>query len=213
MNDVLPLALQPGVTGAYKACPELCGRMDEPGVAVDSPVTIDFANRHTTIDQLAIEEALETMELAGRRILHVGVGNCSLGVRFGRRAIVDGLTIAENERALAASIPGAYRAVHLLNKYSRDFLRVVGETYDAIVDNNLAGFACCRFHFYSMLDHYCASLLPGGRILTHQRGMNWAFADERWKLTWMDLVGLGAKFPLDAEELGNEVYALRRRAR
>ena len=198
---------------AYESCPEVCRELDRPGLGHDALQMIDFSQRHTTVDQLAIEDALDAMSLDGKAILHAGVGNAGLGVRFhGRTERIDGLTISPAEQAHALA-SGAYGEVFLLNKYSRGVACTITRRYDFIVDNNLAGFVCCKYHFYSMLDSYAAVLADHGRVLTHERGMNWVFSDERWKLTFDDLVRLGEKFPFQAESLGGGVHALVREAR
>jgi hypothetical protein len=200
-------------TSAYESCPEVCRNLERPGLGHDAPQMIDFSKRHTTVDQLSIENALDAMDLGGRSILHVGVGNASLGLRFHRRtARIDGMTIAENEQVHALAT-GTYDKVFLINKYSRGMSCAVAGPYDFIVDNNLAGFACCRYHFYAMLDAYAAALADGGRVLTHERGMGWAYKDERWRLTVHDLVRLGDKFPFRTESLGDGVHALIRESR
>ena len=84
--------------------------------------------------------------------------------------------------------------------------------YDYIVDNNLASYACCKYHFHLMLDSYLACLRPGGRILTDQRGMDYSVGDDhRWRLSFDDLVALGDRFPIVAGRLTDTVYELRRR--
>jgi hypothetical protein len=191
----------------YQSCPDVCRNLDNPGVAGSRLDKVDFSGRETTKDQARIEAVLEEMDLAGKSLLHVGVGNSRLAERFAPRvARIDGLTIAPGEKARADALGlGNYR-VDLANKYSRA-LRL-RHRYDFIIDNNLASFACCRYHFYLMLDTYLAALRPGGLILTHQRGMDWTFADPRWRLTYEDLVGLEAKLPIRISRLTDAVYAI-----
>jgi hypothetical protein len=154
------------------------------------------------------------MELRDRAILHVGVGNSGLAQRFAERVhLVDGLTVSEPELALARSLRIANYSVHLLSKYGREFLLQVEHRYDYIVDNNLASFACCKFHFHRMLDNYLWCLQPGGRILTDQRGMDFTVEDDpRWQLTYDDLVTLEQRFPLVAGAVTDTVYELRVRS-
>jgi hypothetical protein len=99
------------------------------------------------------------------------------------------------------------RAVALLDRLGRDRDPLAGR-YDFIVDNNLASFACCRYHVYLMLDTYLGALRPGGLILTHQRGMDWTFADRRWRLSYEDLAGLESKLPVRVSPLTEAVYAI-----
>ncbi|MGH8575480.1 MAG: hypothetical protein ACREXJ_00855, partial [Gammaproteobacteria bacterium] len=109
-------------TSRYDACPEVCGRLEHPGLALDMPIWVDHTRDDTTVDQQRIEDALERMDLDGRRILHVGVGNSRFAQRFaGRVRLIDGLTVSEHEKTLADSLHIANYTVYLLNKYSRDF--------------------------------------------------------------------------------------------
>ena len=189
---------------------EVCGRLDHPGLATDAPIWVDHTRDETTIDQARIEDALEGMQLEGYRILHVGVGNSGFAKRFGTRvALIDGLTVSETEKKMADSLQIPNYTVHLLSKYGRRFLQVIDNRYDYVVDNNLASFACCKYHFYRMLDNYLWCMQPGGRILTDQRGMDFTVEDDpRWRLTYDDLVALETLFPLKVAAVTDTVYAL-----
>ncbi|MEA2232282.1 MAG: hypothetical protein QOD83_2098 [Solirubrobacteraceae bacterium] len=196
----------------YDTCLEVCGRLEHPGLGTDMPRWIDHTDLDTTVDQARIEDALDAMDLdRGQQILHVGVGNSRLAQRFAPRVhLVDGLTVWQPEKTLADSLQIANYTVYFLSKYSREFLTTIGNRYDYIVDNNLASFACCKYHFYRMLDNYLWCLRPGGRILTDQRGMDWTLEnDPRWRLTYDDLVALGQMFPVQAAAVTDTVYEIR----
>jgi hypothetical protein len=197
----------------YDDCLEVCGKLDHPGLATDMWIWIDHTSDETTVDQARIEDALEEMELEGRGVLHVGVGNSGFAQRFAARVrLVDGLTVSEPEKTLADSLQIPNYRVHLLSKYSREFLLRIGNRYDYIVDNNLASFACCKYHFHRMLDNYLWCLERGGRILTDQRGMDWTVEDDpRWQLTYEDLVALGDRFPVTVGAVTDTVYEIRAR--
>jgi hypothetical protein len=195
----------------FDSAPEVCGRLDHPGLATDMPIWVDHTRDETTVDQARIEDALESMALDGRAILHVGVGNSGLAKRFAPRVdLIDGLTVSEPEKKLADSLGIPNYNVHYLSKYSREFLLLVGNRYDYIVDNNLASFACCKYHFFRMLDNYLWCMRPGARILTDQRGMDWTVEeDPRWQLSYDDLVALEHLFPVTASAVTDTVYELR----
>ncbi len=197
----------------YDGCPEVCGRLEHPGLATAIPRWINHVDLETTVDQARIEEALAGLDPGPeQQILHVGVGNSQLAQRFAPRVrLVDGLTVWEPEKALADSLRISNYAVHFVSKYSREFLLTIEHSYDYVVDNNLASFACCKYHFHRMLDNYVWCLRPGGRILTDQRGMDWTVEDDpRWQLTYDDLDDVGALFSLTAGRLTDTVYELRR---
>jgi hypothetical protein len=174
------------------------------------PIWIDHTREETTVDQARIEGALEGMDIEDRHVLHVGVGNSRFAQRFaGRVRLVDGLTVSPREKELADSLRIANYTVHLLSKYGREFLRTIENRYDFIVDNNLASFACCKYHFFRMLDNYLWCLRPRGLILTDQRGMDWTVDDDpRWKLTFEDLVALERRFPVAVAKVTDTVYEI-----
>ena len=199
----------PEFESEYEACPEVCGNMDKPGLALDMPIWVDHTKDETTVDQARIEAELDQMDLGGKNILHVGVGNSGFARRFASRVnLIDGLTVSENEKAVADSLKISNYTVYFLNKYSREFLLTIKHKYDFIVDNNLASFACCKYHFYLMLDNYIWSLKPGGQILTDQQGMDCVIEDPRWKLTHEDLIALESKFPVKAIRITDTVFSI-----
>jgi hypothetical protein len=194
----------------YDSCPEVCGRVEHPGLATDMPIWIDHTREVTTVDQARIEDTLEGMDVEDRHILHVGVGNSRFAQRFASRVrLVDGLTVSHREKELADSLRIANYTVYFLSKYSGEFLTTIENRYDFIVDNNLASFACCKYHFFRMLDNYLWCLRPGGRILTDQRGMDFTVEnDPRWQLTFEDLVALERRFPVAVAKVTDTVYAI-----
>ena len=199
-------------TARYDGCREICRRLEHPGLATDVRRWIDHLGLETTVDQARIEDALEALAPgADQCILHVGVGNSQLAERFAARvALIDGLTVWEPEQAHARSLAIPGYTVHFLSKYAREFVRTIANRYDYIVDNNLASFACCKFHFHRMLDNYVWCLRPGGRVLTDQRGMDWTVEDDpRWALTFDDLVVVGERVGLRAAAITDSVYELR----
>ncbi|MEY2441363.1 MAG: hypothetical protein QOJ46_789 [bacterium] len=196
----------------YDACRECCGTLDHPGLATDMPIWIDHTGLDTTVDQARIEAALGGMQLGSEtRILHVGVGNSQLAERFAPHVdLIDGLTVCAEEKVLADAMAIPNYDVALLSKYSREFLLEVRHRYDFVIDNNLASYACCKYHFHRMLDNYVWCMRPGGRVLTDQRGMDFTVEDDpRWKLTFDDLVALGRRFGLRAARVTDTVYELR----
>jgi hypothetical protein len=183
--------------------------MDHPGLALDMPLWVDHTKDETTVDQARIEAQLDKLDLSGKTILHIGVGNSQFARRFASRVdLIDGLTVSPNEKTLGDSLAIGNYTVYLLNKYSREFILTIRNRFDFIVDNNLASFACCKYHFYLMLDNYVWSLKPGGHILTDQQGMDWVIEDSRWKLTYQDLLALEDKFPLKASRVSDTVFSM-----
>ena len=90
--------LMPDYRSPYETCPEVCGNLERPGVALDMPLWIEHAHLDTTVDQLRIEDALQGLEWRGKHILHVGVGNSRFAERFAPElAQVDGITVCQSE--------------------------------------------------------------------------------------------------------------------
>ena len=201
----------PEFKSAYESCPEVCGNMDRPGLALDMPIWVDHTRDETTIDQSCIEAELDRMEIDGANILHIGAGNSQFARRFaGRAHLIDGLTVSPNEKTLGDSFKIPNYTVHLLNKYAREFVTTIVHKYRFVVDNNLASFACCKYHFYLMLDNYVWALEPGGLILTDQHGMDWVIEDPRWRLSYDDLAALENKFPVMARRISESVFAIQK---
>jgi hypothetical protein len=188
----------------YESCLEVCGELEHPGLALEMPIWVDHTKDETTA-------VLDRMELSGKNILHVGVGNSQFALRFASRVnLIDGLTVSRNEKALADSCRIGNYTAYLLNKYGREFILTLHHRYDYVIDNNLASFACCKYHFYRMLDNYLWSLQPGGQILTDQQGMDWVIEDSRWILTYEDLRALEKKFPVRVSKMTETVFSIQK---
>jgi hypothetical protein len=196
-----------GETRPYATYKEYCGS-ERPGVASNDEA-IDWTQQQTTPDQVRIEAVLDTMALTGAQLLHVGVGNSKLAQRFASRLSgVDGLTVHHNEKIYADALAIANYTVYALNKYSREVVSVLSHTYDFIIDNNLASFACCKKHFFIMLENYLSLLRSRGRILTCQIGMDAYHDDFGCTMAYADLVSLERQFPVLVSKLTDVVYAL-----
>src|SRR5262249_29871888 len=144
--------------------------------------------------------------------LHCGVGNSGLARRFApRAAFIDGLTVSrrEKERADALAIPN-YR-VYLVSKHSRELTLVLERCYDYIIDNNLASFACCKYHVYLMRHTYLRRLGPGGAVRTAQGGKNWACLDRGFIMDYDALVALERAPPIEVGRVTDTVYSVRAR--
>lgn len=195
----------------YENAVEICGHLDRPGRGLENLAEIDYSRKGPSLDLACIIDVLAGHDLAGRDLLHVGVGCSALARRFSCRARrIVGLTIHPNEKAVAEELQLPNYSVLVLNKHGKELACLDGR-FDYVIDNNLGSFACCRYHFYLMLDHYRSHLVPGGQVLTCQRGMDWTVdGNHEWKLTWDDLVGLQGTFHLRAEHITDSVYALTR---
>jgi len=197
-----------GESRAYATYKEFCGNREQPWVTRISEA-VDWTQQPTTRDQVCIEAVLDTMAVTDASILHVGVGNSKFAQRFASRARrIDGLTVHQNEKTQAEALGLPNYTVYVLNKYSPEFGAVITNTYDFIIDNNLASFACCKYHFAVMLENYLRVLASHGQILTCQIGMDAVHGDFGWVMTYADLVSLESKFPVHVSKLTDVVYAI-----
>lgn len=107
--------------------------------------------------------------------LQVGIGNSyfykELKDKFSSFC---GVTIVQGEADLAKSIRSedAQYTVLVTNKYSDFFSQLAGD-YDLIVDNDINGYACCKRHFFRLLDSYHSKLRSGGRLIIGVEGLEY----------------------------------------
>jgi hypothetical protein len=195
-------------TRTYDTSKAFCGNREQPWVTRISEA-VDWTHQETTPDQARIEAALDTMTVTGASILHVGVGNSQFAQRFASRARrLDGLTVHQNEKTQADALRIPNYTVYVLNKYSPEFGAVLTKPYDFIIDNNLASFACCHYHFAVMFANYLRALTAHGQILTCQIGMDAYVGAFGWVMTYADLVSLERQFPIHVSKMTDVVYAI-----
>lgn len=176
---------------------------------MDLSELVNFSQRDTTVDQARIENEINQLSLAGKNILHVGVGNSKLAQRFSPKVDwIDGLTVSIEEKNHGQTLRLSNYQVFLMNKYS-DAILDLKNRYDIISDNNLAGFACCEFHYERMLTHYLTLLRPQGLILTDKRGMEWS-RPGGGKLGYEDLKALENRFPVTVGQRTDYVYFIQK---
>jgi len=133
-------------TPTYATYKEFCGNREQPWVILRSDA-VDWTQQPTTRDQTCIEAVLDTLAVTGASILHVGVGNSKLAQRFASRARrIDGLTVHKNEKTYADALGIPNYTVYVFNKHSPMFASVIANTYDFIIDNNLAS-----WHWFSLM--------------------------------------------------------------
>jgi hypothetical protein len=192
----------------YDTSKAFCGNLEQPWVTRISEA-LDWTQQETTRDQVCIEAVLDTLAVTGTSMLHVGVGNSKLAQRFASQARrLDGLTVHQNEKTHADALGIPNYTVYVLNKYSLEFVSVLMKTYDFIIDNNLASFACCQYHFAVMCANYLRALASHGQILTCQIGMDAYVGAFGWVMTYADLVSLERKFPMHVSKMTEVVYAI-----
>ena len=110
--------------------------------------------RKVTLDQRNIMNYLDTVNLAGKQLLHIGIGNSSIAKRFSLKLeFIDGITIVKAEKEYADHLNLTNYTTFLINKYSEE-LKKLNKRYDYIIDNDLAGYACCKYHFLCMFETY-----------------------------------------------------------
>jgi predicted glycoside hydrolase/deacetylase ChbG (UPF0249 family) len=171
----------------------------------------DWTAMPTTIDQSAVENALENIDLQGKNILHVGAGNSSLAARFSRAGNrVDALTLSLNEYTLAKSLGLPNYTVHVRDKYRPRLAAYLACRYDIIADNNIASFACCLHHLDLLLREYISLLNPGGFIVTDRRGMDWWPSGQLFRIGSGVLLRMFSRLGLQIERHTPTVYFIGR---
>lgn len=130
----------------------------------------EWITRKPTSDLRAIVEYLHTKPITHSTILSIGVGNSYLANELHAQCKhIDGISIVPQEITLAETLGYTNYSVVLLDKYGVISPKLKG-SYDFIVDNDLAGYACCLTHFHEMIQSYISLLAPQGIILTGIRG-------------------------------------------
>jgi hypothetical protein len=193
----------------WQDVPLACDR-EIPGVGHQNPRVMDLSERATTADQQRIEAALDALVTPGMRILHIGVGNSSLALRWRERAVeITGLTVNEREMEHANDLALRGYRTSLANKYSDD-LDAFSERFDFIIDNNPASFGCCVLHFEKMLSHYARLLKPHAMMITDRKGMYWCYENGPMRLRFEDLQAIAEIYPFSARRITDDVFALQR---
>jgi hypothetical protein len=172
----------------------------------------DWSGIETTPDQRRIEDFVSRYDLRGAALLHIGVGNSGLALRFADRAeTIVGTTISPAELRHGTGLGiGNYR-VALNNKYGG--VPVPGpDRFDFIIDNNPTTFGCCRGHFHKMMAEYRRRLKDSGMIVTDCAGLGWLVSTEganpRWKFDYDDWAFLGHAYGLRPECVDDTLYVL-----
>ena len=194
--------------------PELpldCGQRTNPGI-VDTDEWRDWSAQDSTPDQLRIESYLARFDLHGKSILHIGIGNSGLALRFCRKAAaIVGTTVIPSEVSRARELGIAnYKAV-LHNKHSGENAAVPG-AFDFIVDNNPTTFCCCMVHLANMLEFYASRLGPRGQLVTDRVGLSWTTdapgANCRWGFSFDDLAAVAALVDLRTHAVDDTVLVV-----
>ena len=182
----------------------------------------NWAKRPTpTRDQLEITSHLQKLGVAGKRVLHIGVGCSNVGREFlPNAAVVHGITVNPREKVLAESFGLWNYHVSVGDKHTFDvYENFWPQTYDWIIDNALVSYACCAWHLINLLEILTSRLVQGGTLWTHKGALG-IHVNEQYKLGErpyppMDLSELGRieeSQPLTCETIGG-VIAIRRRDR
>jgi hypothetical protein len=188
-----------------------CGNARDPGVIYNDDIR-NWSDKPTTPDQKRIELYIDRYDLSQKRILHIGIGDSGLALRFhGRVREIVGTTIDEPEMmvARARALP---RYTHLLHNKFTSWDRVVEGKFDFIIDNNPTSPCCCLRHLEALFDFYDAKLAEGGQIVTDRQGLKWVprGSDSRWGLNFEDLLLVASAAGFSAHRMNRTVYVLSR---
>lgn len=188
---------------------EVCGNLDTPGACIEVSKYVDYSEMHVTEDQQRIAEYLYDIVTRQDSILHVGIGNSDFASQFTAKVnSIDGLTVSKREKQYAQSLKLPNYQVFLLSKHAREVLLKIQTKYDYIIDNNLPSFACCRYHFFTMMDNYLWALKSEGRIITDEFGLGWACTDPSFVMNFQGLVELEKSLPIKVTKLTDMVISI-----
>ena len=188
---------------------EVCKYWSDPGIGGEADCYIDYSSREQTEDQKRIVEYLKGCVDIKSNILHVGVGSSQLaGYLYKSVNLIDGITVSDNEYFVASDKCILNYNVYQFSKHSREFVLQIKNKYDYIVDNNPASFACCRYHFYLMLDNYLWALKPGGCILTDELGLGWSCCDPDFVLNYQRLLDFQERLPIEVKKITDSVISI-----
>lgn len=193
---------------SFMSGPLFCGNKN--GVRRESPRA--WSKRPPSIDELLLEATLKRSPLQNCNILYVGIGSSGIATRLSPCCgHITGVTLEEAEQSITLNLGVEnYHAV-VCNKYSEAFRGYLPlNSYDIIIDNNIASYACCQLHLKGLMETYSYLLAPAGGLLTTQQGMDWPATDICWKLSEADLACLAGQCGLCVTKTGYGVYTLRR---
>ena len=193
---------------AFSHLPFDCGSQANPGIT-DTEEWRDWTARKTTPDQLRIEDYLSGFDLAGKRILHVGVGNSGLAERFaGRAEEIFGTTVVDAEADHGNGLALCNYRVIVHNKYSGAGA-AVPSGFHFIVDNNPTTFCCCVRHLAAVLDFYRSHLAKGGQVLSDRAGLAWATdANPGWGFSLEELGQIAALCSMRCYRINYETFVI-----
>lgn len=204
----------PGLSqGQFAGLPVDCRNSVDPGI-YEIPDLRNWSCTATTADQRRMENYVDRHNLAGKRILHIGVGSSGLARRFSARvADIVGTTIDREEIAKGNLLGLPNYTVRLQNKFTSDAHDGLG-VFDFIFDNNLTSMCCCLTHLTHLLEYYSAKLGPGGQLVTDRVGLGWipdlAECNPRWSFDFQDLECAANAVGLKAFRIDRNVYVLSR---
>ena len=159
-----------------------------------------WVERKTTSDLRLIQDFLSSKKDIS--ILQVGTGNMSLYKSLCKvSSIFFGITIVKAEAELGRKTLSEFSdnrsKVVILNKYSADFSFLGGEKVSIIIDNDIASYACCKYHFNEMLRVYSELITENGIILIGLKGLG--YFDNGFGLTPRMLQNLVKPYGLTVE--------------
>ena len=134
-----------------------------------------WESKDQTSDERELVDHLYSKDIKKKNILHIGIGNSKLALKFSDFNSVHGITISKKEISHAKKLNLNNYSLYLIDKYSvnfRDFLSNID--FDYIIDTNLKSYTCCQKSFEYMMENLFKSLKSGGFLITSKIGMNWS---------------------------------------
>lgn len=160
-----------------------------------------WIERKTTSDLRLIQDYLSSIK--NTSILQVGTGNMSLYKSlYDASNVFYGITIVGTEADFGRKTLSDYSDIRskvvILNKYSADFSFLGINKVSVIVDNDIASYACCKYHFDKMLRVYSELITENGIILVGLKGLG--YFDNGFGLTPRMLASMVKRYGLSVDQ-------------
>lgn len=162
-----------------------------------------WVDRKETIDQQNISKFVTSIGTTGKTILHVGIGSSKIADRFHKSAkSIYGITVVPSEVEYAHTLKLQNYNASLLNKNESANLNKLG-TFDYIIDNDIAAYACCKSHFKEMFDSYVSMLNENGLLLCGN--VSAQYFDSGFPFLPSERLRLAKEYELEYEEIGGVI--------
>lgn len=168
-----------------------------------------WVSKKITLDQIRMNAYLSSQPLMGTNLLHVGIGSSAIAKSFANKVDhIDGVTVTQAEYDHALTLHCNNYRIFQFNKYGNQMLELPRH-YNFILDNNLSSYACCIYHFKTMLEQYLQLLKPNGQLVTDTKGLRYYMTG--FGLTVNELKEWESTLPMQVTQVNKHLLIITRR--